>query len=170
MFLKFNLILFYMNHLFVARHGNYNLDRRLDYYGRQQMEVLGKAIKEILNGGSARVISSTAPRARDSSEVLIEQLALPEFKQVPYLWSGNDAPEDSFYYNPDRDRLMKLVNERREGVNGLVMVTHLEVAEELPSYFLKKELGKDEYVGEISKGQAVHLDLEEKNYQILPRR
>jgi phosphohistidine phosphatase SixA len=83
-----NSILFYMRHLFIARHGNYSSGDggyRLNDSGRQQMEDLGKAIKEILNGGSARVISSTAPRAMDSSEVLIVQLALPEFEQVPYL-------------------------------------------------------------------------------------
>jgi len=158
-----------MKHLFVARHGNYGWDDRLDNYGTRQMEALGKAMKEILNGGSVRVISSTAPRALDSSEILIAQLDLPEFEQIPYLWSGNDAPEDSYYWNPDGDKLVGIVNERRKGIDGLVMVTHLEVAEEFPSHYFKKEFGRNEYIGEISKGQAVHLDLEGKTYQILPR-
>jgi len=158
-----------MKHLFVARHGNYGGDRRLNDYGRKQMEVLGKAIKEILNRGSVRVISSTAPRALDSSEVLIAQLALPEFEQVPYLWSGGDAPMDTYGWMPSGDRLVELVNERKNGADGLVMVTHLEVGEEFPSHYLKKELGRDEYIRGISKGQAVHLDLEGKKYQILPR-
>ncbi len=46
-----------MKHLFIARHANYGEDNRINDFGRRQMEVLGKGIKEILDGGSARVIS-----------------------------------------------------------------------------------------------------------------
>ena len=163
-----------MKHLFVARHGDYDYDSmyaaRLNDSGRQQMEVLGKAMKEILKGSSVYLISSTAPRALDSSEILVAQLALPVFEKSSYLWSGDDAPSDSFYRNPSLDRLMGLVNNKRSKADGLVMVTHLEVAEEFPTYFLKKELGQDEPIGEISKGQAVHFDLEQRTYQIISGR
>jgi hypothetical protein len=159
-----------MKHLFVARHGNYGGDDRIDNYGRQQMGLLGKAIKQILNGSSVYLFSSTAPRALDSSQILAVQLALPqEFEQVPYLWSGSDAPRDSYYYSPSLDKLMGLVAERRDKADGLVMVTHLEVAEDFPSHFLKKEFKQANRIGEISKGQAVHLDLEQRTYKILPR-
>jgi len=159
-----------MKHLFVARHGDYGRDDRISDYGCRQMEALGKAIKQILNGRSAYLFSSTAPRALDSSQILAAQLALPtEFEQVPYLWSGNDAPRNSFYFSPSLDRLMGLVAERRDKADGLVMVTHLEVTEDFPSHFFQKEFGQDKRIGEISKGQAVHLDLETRTYQILPK-
>jgi hypothetical protein len=64
---------------------------------------------------------------------------------------------------------VELVNERKNGADGLIMVTHLEVADDFPSHYFKKELGRDEYIGGISKGKAVHLDLEGRTYQILPR-
>ena len=90
-----------MKHLFIARHGFYGEDHRIDNFGCRQMELLGEAIKKILNSGSAYILSSTAPRALDSSQVLAVQLSLPsKFEQVPYLWSGDDAPSDSYYHAP----------------------------------------------------------------------
>lgn len=161
-----------MKHLFIARHGKYGYDDRLDDYGRQQMEKLGNAMKEILNGSSAHIISSTALRALDSSEVLKAQLELPGFEQIPYLWSGSDAPKDSYYWDSRDNRLEKLmgvVGERRDKADGLVVVTHLEIARDFPSYFLKEEFEEKQYIGEISKGEAVHFDLNGRRYQILPR-
>lgn len=158
-----------MKHLFVVRHGKYGSDNRINDSGRQQMEALGKSIKEILNGSSIHLLSSTAPRALDSSEVLITQLALPKFEQVLYLWSGSDAPKDSYYWNPSVNKLMELIAERKDKAEGIIMMTHLEVAEEFPTHFLRKELGQDKSVGEVLKGQAVHLDLEKRTYQFLPR-
>ncbi len=158
-----------MKHLFVVRHGDYGGDDRINDYGRQQMETLGKAMKQILNGSSAYLFSSTAPRALDSSQILAVQLALsPEFEQIPYLWSGSDAPRDSYYYNRDLGRLMKIVTERKDKADGLVMVTHLEIAEDFPSYFLEKEFEQNTRIGEILTGRAVHLNLEDRTYQILP--
>lgn len=159
-----------MKHLFIVRHEVCGRDNRVDYLGRRQMEALGKAMKEILNGGTSYLFSSSAPRALDSSSILTVELALPpEFEQVPYIWSGGDAPSDSYYRCPDDDRLMEIVNERRERADGLIMVTHEEVTRSFPSYFFKKGLGQDGLIGKISKGEAVHLDLEKRTYQILPR-
>ncbi len=180
-----------MKHLFVTRHGSYfdhSRDYGRDYYGRindqgrLQIERLGKAIKQILNEGSIYLFSSTAPRALDSSQILAVQLALsPNFEQVPYLEEadGELSPgwipgysRDSFgqwEHLRTLDRLMNLVNERRDKADGLIMITHAEVAEKFPDYFLKKEFGQNTKIGEIFKGRAVHLDLENRTYQILPR-
>ena len=95
-------------------------------------------------------------------------MALPsEFEKVPYLWSGNNAPKESYDYR--LDKLMRLVVERKDRADGLVMVTHAEVAEDFPSYFLINEFKQDKSIGEISKGQAVYFDLEKRTYQIIPR-
>ena len=101
------------------------------------------------------------------------QLALPDFEKLSYLWSGGDSPRDSYYRDYDNYKLgkvMKLVDERRENADGLIMVTHVEVAEEFSAHFLEKEFGRNEYIGKISKGESVHFDLEGKRYQILPQR
>ena len=158
-----------MKHLFIARHGNYGFDSRLDNSGLRQMNNLGRAINEIMNGGSTKVISSTAPRALDSAEALIAQLGLSKFEHVPYLWFGTDSPKDSYYWMPDRYKLLDLVNEQKDGIDGLVMVTHLEVANQFPNFYCEKVLGKYFSIGEISKGRAVHINLEELSYQTLPK-
>lgn len=159
-----------MKHLFMVRHGIYGGDDRINDGGRWQMKRLSRDIKQVLCGGSVYLVSSTAPRALDSSEVLAAELALPpEFEQVPYLWSGDDSPSDSFYHNPNLDRLIEIVDERREKADGLVMVTHLEVVESFPTFFLEREFGQNRHIERVAKGRAVHFDLEQRTYQTLPR-
>ena len=160
-----------MKHLFVARHGNYGNDDKLDNLGRKQMETLGKTIKGILNGGSAHIISSTAQRALDSSQILAIQLVSPpEFEQIPYLRSGSDAPKGSYEWESNNDMVIDIINERREKAEGLVIVTHLEVAESFPTHFLRKEFNEKGRLDGIAKGMAVHFDLEGRAYQYIPKR
>ncbi|MBI2046984.1 histidine phosphatase family protein [Candidatus Pacearchaeota archaeon] len=161
-----------MKHLVVARHGDYisYSNPRISLSGHHQMEELGRAIKEIFNGKSAHLVSSTAPRALDCSEVLAVQLALHlEFDKIPYLWSEHDGPPDCYYFQPSLVKVMALVDERREKAEGLIMMTHLGLLRDFLSYFLNKEFGRKEEIGELNKGQAVHFDLEKRAYQILPR-
>ena len=162
-----------IKHLFVVRHGIYGSDERLSSDGKKQMETLGKNIKEILGGGSAYIVSSTAPRALDSSTVLSEQLGLNGFERLEYLWSGSDAPSGSYEYDVGvqaRDKLVKIIEEREKKADGLILVAHLEIAEDLPSHFYNKRFNQKVNIGELSKGQAVHIDLEQRTYHILPRR
>jgi phosphohistidine phosphatase SixA len=156
-----------MKHLFVVRHGDYDGNYRISEKGRKQMETLGTAIKKVLNKGLTHLFSSTAPRALDSSQILAEQLGLPQFEQIPALWSGNDAPIGSYYLAPDK--LIAFIDKERDKANGLIIVTHLEIIGDFPKYFLKKEFGEDKIIGEFDKGHAFHLDLERKAYQILPQ-
>jgi phosphohistidine phosphatase SixA len=165
-----------MKHLFVARHGYYGDDHRLDRDGVVQMELLGDAIKEILRGESAHIVSSTALRALDSAVVLASRLGLPpgngSVEQMPYLWSGGDSPAESWYHDFSKeapDKLLAVVNERRERAEGLVLMTHLEIAEYLPSLFYNREFGQQVRMRELSKGEAAHIDLEQRTYQMLPR-
>lgn len=157
-----------MKHLFIARHGNYGGDDLINARGIAQMETLGQKIKEILNGGSAYIISSTAPRALGSSQVLSNFLTAPgKFEQVPYLWSGTDAPKDSYYRDRDRDKLIDIVNQYRNKADGLIVVSHLEVGEDFPEYFFRAEFQKSVRIGEIEKGEAVHIDLGSQVYKLL---
>ena len=129
------------------------------------MMLLGKKIKEILSECSAYIISSAADRALCSAKVLSCQLGLDgELEPLMCLWTR--------YKDPNLDEIMGLVNGRREKADGLIMMTHLEVTEKFPEYFLKKELGQERYIGhekknkydaKIKKGEAVHFDLEKKN-------
>ena len=159
-----------MKHLFIARHGNYGHNNRLDRYGREQMNLLGNSIRAILDGDSVYIVSSTALRALDGAYLLKAQLASPHpVEQVPYLWSDGDAPRDGFYWCPNLEKLMSLVDKWRHRADGLIVVCHFAVAEEFTRYFLEKEFGQRTHMGGLAKGTAVHLNLEQRTYQVLPK-
>jgi phosphohistidine phosphatase SixA len=151
-----------MKHLFIARHGSYSGPHNNHYYlnscGINEIKILSKDIKEILNGGSVKVISSVIDRAVESSEVLIKQLGLSEFEKIPYLG-------DCVLKN---DKLIEIVNQRKYDIDGIIMMGHFELTKNFPIYYIKTEFGKDEYIRDLEKGEAIHLNLEEKTYQILP--
>lgn len=158
-----------MEHLFVARQGC-GVNSGLDVKGHKQMRDLGTAIKEILSGGSAYLISSTAPTAMHSSRVLADQLAISqeEVEYIPSLFGGTDAPEAGYFGNLN-EGLMDIVNERRGKAHGLIIVSGMDVANFFPGYFLRKELGIAEcHVDNLGNGHAVHFDLEAKTYRLLP--
>lgn len=163
-----------MNHLFIARHGIYDkISYRLGQEGKKQMGVLGISIRGILHGGSAQIISSTAPRALDSSGVLVAQLGLTGFEQVPYLWTGRDSNVHPNYDNDGNRKshevLMAMIEERKAKADWLVIMTHLEVAEDFSRIFHRLILGEDKsYRDRVEKGQAVYFDLEHKTVRVLP--
>jgi len=151
-----------MRHLFIARHGEYDDDDRLNPLGLQQMKAIGNDMGMILGDKTAHIVSSTAPRAIDSANALALELGMPhtEIEKTLYLWSGNDSPKKGGY-DYDLNNLMKFV-ENRYSKRGLVIVTHYEIVNEFPSHFLKKEFGINEQIRELSKGEAVYFDLEKK--------
>ncbi len=114
------------------------------------------------------LIIFNAPRALDSSRILLEQLGLPsKFEQVEYLWSGIGAPKNDYEGNPN-DQIMESINNQRKRVDNIILMTHLEIVETFPYYITKKEFGKGCESIRISKGKAFHLDLENKTYKIIP--
>lgn len=159
-----------MKHLVIARYGSHT-NNRINLDGHLQIEALSAAIKKTIGAGSAHIISSTAPRALDSSIILTVYLGLPlEFEHVPYLWSGDDAPNDSYYYKPSNDRIMQIIDERRGKADALIMVTHLEVGDSFPTFFARKELKQEgAHLYGLSNGQAVCFNLERpQGYSYLP--
>ena len=164
-----------MKHLFVARHGKYDSLYRLSEEGKRQIETLGIAIKETLNNGTAYIISSTAPRATESSQILASQLGLSGFENVPYLWTGADSeasPNYGFDFDINRSSnevIMKVINNRKERADGLIVMAHLEFIQGFPLWFHIKEFGRQALFEEVEKGHALHFDLEHKTNQILPK-
>ena len=156
-----------MGHLFIARHGDYNMDGRLSGRGYEQMKVLGRSIKSKIGGDAVKLISSTAQRALDSSQVLASELGLKEFSHLPYLWADTYAPEESYYWERNINKLIKIINTEKDNTDGLVMMTHTEIVEDLSDFLLNKKLGiKRDF--SIKPGCAFYLNLENGDYQIIP--
>jgi hypothetical protein len=158
-----------MKHLFVINAGDYEYDT-LNNYNRGQMRNLGRLIKNILKGQSAYVISSTAPWVRDSAIILIEELGLPFFEKLPYLWASDNGPKKNYFFGQKDDKLLEIVNERRGRADGLLMVSHNALTSRFPRFFYKKEFGRSEPIDEIGDMEAVHFDIEGKTYRIIPER
>ncbi|MDP1694427.1 MAG: phosphoglycerate mutase family protein [Candidatus Woesearchaeota archaeon] len=164
-----------MKHFFVVRHGSYHSHGREDVLsplGHEQMMTLGRFIKDILHGSSAYICSSPAPRAVQSAQILGNALSLPSssLEEIPYLWSGSDVPNDNPGYAAifGQKDLMALVEERKEKADGLIMVTHFEVVRDLPHCFMDQAFQQKVKIPEVGKGQAVHINLERRTYQIIP--
>ena len=157
-----------MRHLFIVRHGNYDLiTRRLNDKGEEQIRNLGNKINEILDGESAYIMTSTAPRALDSARLLKEYVNLNGYEELPYLWSGNDAPEGKYDDKPEN--ITEMIIERSNKAKGLILVSHLEIVEQLPNYLIEYEFMFDGYVPEMRKGKAIHFDLDKRKYEIIPK-
>jgi len=160
-----------MKHLFSARHGDYNPSddkQELTDEGRYQMQRLAGAIKEILNGGSSYLITSSAPRAINCGKEMGNHLGISDLETDPYLWAGFDSPMDNFMFNPDYARLLGPVNKNRDRADGIIVISHKGVAENLARRFQIQEWGNSDIDVDIQKGHAVHIDLEGKGYGIIP--
>jgi phosphohistidine phosphatase SixA len=115
------------------------------------MLELANRIKHLLGpGNSISIVSSAAPRASQSAEVLSTVLGVP-FETHDILWSDNRHSEDEeAAYN---------IIKSKETDDIVVAVTHLEYSRDLPSYFAKRNnWGVRVAYEETEKGHAWVLD------------
>lgn len=145
-----------MSRLAIVRHGDYGRDDRLNERGRLQMQVLGTRLAQSFDTERemALVLSSIAPRAVDSAEILAGILKAP-IEQHEVLWSEASHPEDL-------EAAYKLVQSVRARADLLVVVTHYEYAEELPGFIGQRDLKKP-YWESFGKGEGVVLDFRSRN-------
>lgn len=149
-----------MKKLIIARHGAYGDDLNLSPFGQQQMMSLAKQIKGHINGDRVVILSSTAPRAQQSAEILAQHLGVIH-QLHDLLWSDSDHPHD-------HHEALKLVRTHKDSVDVIVLVTHLEYGEEFPQFFSNRELNGTRMDGNgIGKGQAWIIDCELKRMLLI---
>jgi len=155
-----------MKHLFVIRHGDYNWEG-LSNLGINQIERITEEMKtivgEIYNGHY--LLSSTAPRAEQSAQIIAKAFGLEAFDKDKRLWThgGDDL------YQKD-EAIDGMIAPHKDKNDIVTIVTHYEVVGSYPHHIAKTLFGRDEWIRESKKGEGVHFDLEEKTYQLLPRR
>ena len=159
-----------MKHLFLVRHGNY--DHGSDGYhlsqrGQREMETLSNLMKE-LAGEDFYICSSPEAVAIESARVLAEKLGVAQPEEAMDLWSGGLGPRES-NASGNPKRVHEYLMGRKDRASSLIAVSHLEVAEQYPTYFLRNELGQEGCAPQPAKGQMVHFDLEQRTYELLPR-
>jgi len=143
-----------MKKLIVARHGWCDLDEHLDDCGVKEIRILGDNIKKIADGERVLILSSTAPRGRESAEILSCCLGVG-FEEYDILWSDNSHPENM-------PEVLKLVRSRKDEADVIILVTHYEYAGRFPAYFAKEELGENIPSSLIGNAEAWILDCENK--------
>ncbi|MFA7332265.1 MAG: phosphoglycerate mutase family protein [Candidatus Delongbacteria bacterium] len=126
-----------MNALALIRHGDLD-GNNLSHLGQRQAASLGRQLRD--SGGrrqlEARVLSSPAPRARQTASALCSFLGLREPEEDPRLWSGPDGPPGS--WEQDLPGLVRKLDEWSRGTELLVVVTHFELCLGLPPLLARK--------------------------------
>lgn len=159
-----------MKHFFLARHGAYYLNGHLNQLGERQIRALGKEMKHILNGSSVHIISSTAPRALDSSQVLVSELnGTGSIEAMPELWFAADTSHYERVCDFDPHQIYEIVQKRKDHADALILMAHEELRNEFAAYFAEKEFGRTFSFDTIYKGQADHFCLAEETCQLIPK-
>ena len=166
-FISKSLISNFMKHLFIVRHGNYGM-RDLTESGISQIEQIAKDIRRIVgkNYSGYYLLSSTAPRAEQTADIIAKAFGIEQFDKDIRLWTrdGNDLSLKNL------EEIDGMIAPHKEKHDIVTIVTHEEVVLSYPRYCLKQLLNIDKQIGYIDKGKGIHLNLERKTYQFLPVR
>ncbi|MES2215889.1 MAG: phosphoglycerate mutase family protein [Patescibacteria group bacterium] len=145
-----------------ARHGECDDGGNLNDWGVSQIEDLGRQLEPLLHGGTVRIISSTAPRATQSAEILSRVFAAP-VESYRFLWSGPSSP---FWSEYDLKAAADLVCQST--ASRVIMITHKEYVLELPHWFGENMLGEGRYPSaDLPHGGAVVIDCKKRDYKKL---
>ncbi len=141
-----------MKILVVMRHGDYcGLDDHLSDHGQYQITQISDQLKtHYLNGGTARILTSTAKRAVQSAAI-VSQAVGAFVEEYDLLWSECGRKEDL-------PGALELVQRRGSDVDLLILCTHFEYVNRFPSFFGLKELGVNLHHDRVEKGQALIVD------------
>lgn len=149
-----------LDNVFILRHGNYNsLDSRLNGSGKEQIESIATRIKPLVQNRRTIILSSPAPRAKDSAIILCKIIDLDETTDLiinKILWSDNNHREDF-------KAAEELIMSYKDNYDVIIVVTHLEYTDRFPYYYGSHQLGiKFDQFLEIEKGQGVNIDCNKK--------
>jgi hypothetical protein len=152
-----------MKYLILVRHGSYDkYDGRISSFGKECISNLTRnKLKGVVDSNEKTIIiSSTAPRALDSAEIISDVLNI-EFEENTILWSDAE-------HRKNFDNVLEMVRSYKEETDVLILVTHLEYVESFPCFFGRFELGVELDSDEIGKGEAWAIDCKNKTLTLLP--
>ena len=151
-----------MRKLIVARHGHYRRggEEHLSEIGIKQVSSLAERLKLLVGGDEKTLIlASPALRARESAEILARVLmAKVELHEI----LQSDESHDMQIY-----RVIRFVESRVEDADVIVLVTHSEYAQVLPSCSSSVLGFEINYQKELDYAEAWFIDKDNKSYSIL---
>ena len=112
--------------IFLVRHAAYSgggPDPSLSDEGKNQSLSLAEKIKARLGDGEVTIWTSSANRARETAEIIKQEMQLADLVAKEKLWSDKDHPHD-----------FPWLKEQIESFEGkiLIIVSHLEYVREFP--------------------------------------
>jgi phosphohistidine phosphatase SixA len=116
-----------MRKIFLVRHADYAFgdDPGLSDLGKEQALNLANKIKANLNSdnGSVVIWTSSAKRAKETAQIIKQELSLAQITAEEKLWSDKRHPHD---FNWLKNQLNSFNGE------NLIIVSHLEYVREFP--------------------------------------
>lgn len=150
-----------IQHLFVARHGDYDGSSRanppLSNNGKAQARRLGEAIRTICGDLPITILCSPSQRTLETATIvgsMFEKEPVPDY----CFWADDD-------HSPDYEQAMKLVLACDTPV--VVVVSHAGVTRRLPNLFGKQVIDQQIDTTSVSCGQAWRLELTTKTLQLI---
>ncbi|MBR9703955.1 histidine phosphatase family protein [Candidatus Pacearchaeota archaeon] len=167
-----------MKYLLLVRHGEYDEDNgSLNKYGIGQIDRLIESLKEKIKFDSGYVITSPIKRAVESSEIISKGLRITEpVEQVLYLsdagsypkkWNGKEVKScDVYYYEGDNSKVMKIIEDRKEKAELIVIVGHKDIIPNFARFFYKDLTRKDpDREFHVRYGEGLLFDIEKKSFE-----
>lgn len=148
--------------MYIVRHGDYS-GTHLNSIGKIQLEALAKDLKIQLEGINTppRIFTSVATRAIQSANIIAEALGTEMIEPCHFLWTG---PGGNLYCQ--LNSTIDLIDRKRDEV--VIIVTHLEYTEELPSFFASRIWNNHGFPKmAIAKGEAWYLDCKDKTITLM---
>ena len=156
-----------MKHLFIARHASYDkysMTSTLTEQGQQQYEALAAQIQPITNG-VIRLISSPKERAVNSAEILRQKLGLQTREETDVLFSC-DRGDNPQQLERDLTQLFEVATGNKNA-DAVILVGHLEAVTAFPAFCMRRFGFSKTERPRLCRGEAVHLDVENKAYAVL---
>lgn len=146
-----------MDTLIVVRHGDH-LDGSITKYGRQQIGELAGQLKPDLLGKAVHIITSSAPRALETSQIL--QAAFPPctLEETKSLWDDSSN-------RGDLKEALRLVN--CSPAPATIVVTHMDMVEWLVNRFGEEVLGVGLDAFAVSTGRGWFIDCVAKTARLV---
>lgn len=115
-----------LKNLVLVRHAAYDgggPDPKLSSGGKEQSSDLAAAIRSLVGQEKVIIWSSSAARAKETAEIIKQEMSLAELIIEEKLWSDNAHPHDFNWLKQKLDEF--------EGEN-LIIVSHLEYVRQFP--------------------------------------
>lgn len=142
-----------MSHLFIVRSGE-RCHSGLSGHGQGSMRQLGQKLATIVGGLPVVLLTSSAPRAIASAQILSDIFSV-EAQNCPCLCCPSGT-------SPDLEGLYGVVREcLLYGAEALVLVTHAPVAAQYPRHHAKEFWELPICLYSIDRGSAWHFDISE---------